>query len=89
MNTNETGFSLSKDYLSDSLYVWNHASITLIDIRHFIINPDEKLNDYFMPASGFIFTISNKAQIFLDDISYRLERFGLCHGGKGTMLSIL
>lgn len=88
MNINETDPHFSKEYLADSLSIWNHASISLIDIRHHIINPEESLNHYVMPSSGFIFAITNKAQLLLGDVCYLVKRFGLYHGGKGTMLSI-
>lgn len=88
MSTNETESYFSEKYLADSLYLWNHAAISLIDIRHTTITSSEPISNYTMPASGFIYTIADKAEVLLNEVSYQVERFGLFHGGNGTLLSI-
>lgn len=77
-----------KEIIEDFIYIWQHSSIDLIDIRHKLINSEEPLENYRMPTSIFFYTSSGRAEIILDGISYTVERFGIFHGGKGIELSI-
>ncbi len=76
------------DTLADAIRIWNRSAISLIDIRHNLISPEETVHRYRMPASMFIYTSGGKAEVSLDDTSYSVERFGLFHGGKNTELTI-
>lgn len=81
-------FIFSEKAIGDSLYIWNSAAILLFDIRHRFILPKEEIKNYRIPANAFIYTGKAKAEVYLDDTSYQVERYGLFHGGKGTEISI-
>nr|WP_024837672.1 AraC family transcriptional regulator [Clostridium sp. 12(A)] len=86
MNNNETAFP--HENLSAAIDLWNRAAISLLDIRHNLISPEQPLCNYLLPASTFLFTCGEKAEVVLNNTAYNMERFGLFHGGKGTELSI-
>ena len=71
-----------------ALQIWNRAAVSLLDIRHNLISPEEALHGYRLPASAFLYTSGGKAEVLLNDTTYNVERFGLFHGAKGTELSI-
>ncbi|WP_101698385.1 AraC family transcriptional regulator [Clostridium minihomine] len=74
--------------IAAALQIWNRAAVSLLDIRHNLISPEEALHGYRLPASAFLYTSGGKAEVLLNDTAYNAERFGLFHGGKGTELSI-
>lgn len=78
----------SRESLSDAIRAWNHSAISLMDIRHNLISPEEAIRGYRMPASTFVYTCGGRAEVSLNNTLYSVERFGLFHGGKGTELSI-
>ncbi|MDF2869649.1 MAG: hypothetical protein K0R05_1224 [Anaerocolumna sp.] len=43
MGTNKNEFIISKPNLEDAIHIWNRASITLLDIRHNLISPQDSL----------------------------------------------
>ncbi len=75
--------------LADSIRLWNSMSISLCDIRHQWISPEEVTKKYRLPASAFIYTGSGQAEVCLNDMVYSTPGFGIFHGGKGTELSIM
>lgn len=85
-NTNRTPFSRME--LADAIRLWEHAPISLIDIRHTMISSGEAMRDYYLPASAFVYTSGAQAEVLLDNNSFLVERFGLFHGAKGTQLTI-
>lgn len=78
----------SHENFVNAIRLWERAAISLVDIRHNLISPESAIRGYRMPTSTFVYTSGGKAEVSLDDTSYRIERFGLFHGGKGTELSI-
>lgn len=74
--------------IATAVQLWKRAAISLLDIRHNLISPDQPIRSYHLPASAFIFTSGGKAGVMLNDTAYNVERFGLFHGGKGTELTI-
>ncbi len=79
---------LSPKSLADSMWLWSYAAVSLVDIRHHLISPEESVRGYHLPASAFIYIHGSRADVFLDDTIYHTERFGLFHSGKGSELSI-
>lgn len=73
--------------IATAIQIWNRATVSLLDIRHNLLSPEEALRGYRLPASAFVYT-GGKAEISLNDTPFRLERFGLFHGAKGSELSI-
>lgn len=78
----------SKQELTHSVRIWNYAGISLIDIRHSIISPQDPILCYRLPASTFLYTSGGKMEIALDDFPYQIEGFGVFHSCKGVKLSI-
>lgn len=89
MNNNNGGEPIfSKESLADGIRLWEHAAISLVDIRHDLISAEDAVRGYQLPASTFLYTSGGKAEVSLDETTYSVERFGLFHGGRGTELSI-
>ncbi|WP_413409291.1 AraC family transcriptional regulator [Paenibacillus amylolyticus] len=68
--------------------IWTRSIITLIDVRFQNIESQYPLEQYKMPSSMFIYAYGGEAQIQLNETTFAMERFGLVHGGKGSLLSI-
>lgn len=71
-----------------AIQIWNRGVISLIDIRHNLISPEEVLRGYRLPANVFLYTSGGQAEILLNDTVYKVTRYGLFHGVKGTELTI-
>ncbi|WP_353096783.1 AraC family transcriptional regulator [Tissierella praeacuta] len=80
--------NFNKESIADEIRIWERSSISLVDIRHRIIRPEEGIKGYRVPSNMFLYTGGGKAEIILDGKSYMSERFGIFHGGKGTEVSI-
>ncbi|OPA81000.1 AraC family transcriptional regulator [Paenibacillus selenitireducens] len=74
--------------LNDHLYMWNHAFIQVMDIRHVTMKHGEELQAYLLPASAFLYTVRGNAKVCLNHKLYEVKRFHLFHGGKGMWLHI-
>ncbi|MCG7406499.1 AraC family transcriptional regulator [Paenibacillus sp. ACRRX] len=74
--------------ISDQLVLWNHASITILDIRCISMNINEGLHSYRLPASGFLYAVRGSAELELDGIKHQVNRFHIMHGGKGCRVDI-
>ncbi|WP_063568421.1 AraC family transcriptional regulator [Paenibacillus sp. O199] len=68
--------------------IWTRSIITLIDVRFQNVASQTPLEQYKMPSSMFIYAYGGEAQIQLNETTFAMERFGLVHGGKGSLLSI-
>ncbi|WP_339784164.1 AraC family transcriptional regulator [Paenibacillus sp. FSL R7-0313] len=68
--------------------IWTRSIITLIDVRFQNVASQYPLEQYKMPSSMFIYAYGGEAQIQLNETTFAMERFGLVHGGKGSLLSI-
>ncbi len=79
----------SQESLTAAIQVWNRTVISLIDIRHNLISPEEPLLNYRLPAGAFLYTSGGTVEVVLNDTAYSVDRFGLFHGGKGTMLTLI
>jgi iron complex transport system substrate-binding protein len=87
-NPNEEDKFYSQKKLAAAIQIWNRAAISLIDIRHTLISPEDALKGYRIPANTFLYIRGSKAEVLLNDVSYHIEHFGIFHGGKGTDLTI-
>ena len=89
MNTiNGQGLPFRHETIADAIHIWNNAAISLMDIRHYLVSPEEAIRGYRLPASTFLYTSGGKAEVSFNGTFYNVERFGLFHGGKGTELTI-
>lgn len=89
MNREEQKPSIfTQESLTCALRIWEQVNISLLDIRHRLITPEDPILRYRLPASAFLFTVGRKAEILIEETSYCAENFGLCHVGKGMELSL-
>lgn len=79
----------SQESLTAVIQVWNRTAISLIDIRHNLISPEEPILSYRLPAGAFLYTSGGTVEVSLNDTTYSAERFGLFHGAKGTLLTLM
>lgn len=79
---------ISREGIAAGLQAWSRAAITLMDIRHNLISPQQPMLDYCLPTSAFIYTIGGMAEVSLGEVAYQTAQFGLFHGAKGTELTI-
>ncbi|GAA0357890.1 AraC family transcriptional regulator [Bacillus horti] len=75
--------------IQDHILLWNNAALKVLDIRHHKLEPEQSLPAYQLPASTFLYVVGGKAQIFLDNRMYNIDRTYVCHAGKGAFLDIL
>lgn len=71
-----------------AMKIWMRSSVSLIDIRCKKIEWNKPLLNYLLPTSMFIYTHGAPASITLNEEPYQTGHYGLCHAGKGTLLSI-
>ncbi|WP_238327918.1 AraC family transcriptional regulator [Paenibacillus gorillae] len=74
--------------LEEHMTLWNYAAVKVLDIRHSVMNPGDKLQAYILPASGFIYSVRGSAMLSLDGMDYAANRHFMWHGGKGMRLDI-
>lgn len=72
-----------------AMKIWMHSSVSLIDIRSKKIEQNRPLKDYLLPTSMFIYIQWTPASLRLNQHPFQIDSYGLCHAGKGTLLSIL
>lgn len=68
--------------------IWMRSSVSLIDIRCRTITRKQPLVRYLLPGSMLLYTSGAPASITLNEAAYQTGPFGLCHAGKGTLLSV-
>lgn len=88
MYTHNNPSNSTQREIAAAIQIWNRAAVSLLDIRHNLISPEDALRGYRLPASAFLYTSGGKAEVLLNENPYNVERFGLFHGGKGTELTI-
>lgn len=74
--------------LSDHIWLRNHATTRVIDVRHAIMEQGEILQSYRLPSSAFLYTVRGSARVWLDRNAHMAKRFHVLHGGKGMCLDI-
>ncbi len=78
----------TKSELENAIRIWNHVSVSLLDIRHCLIPPNEAVPACQLPANAFLYVSGPKAEVLLNETACTIERFGLFHSVKGSILSI-
>lgn len=58
--------------VDDQIYLWDHAAIKVLDVRHQIMRMGETFQSYKMPSNGFIFVSRGRAQVQLNQTSNML-----------------
>jgi iron complex transport system substrate-binding protein len=85
----ETIRIFTSEMLEAMAYIWTRSSILLMDVRYKQIDPKHPLKHYKLPSSMLLYVHGGTANVQLNEANFAMERFGLFHGGKGTVLSIL
>lgn len=73
---------------SERIRLWNHVPVKVLDVRHVIMQPGEKLQSYTLPSSAFVFTNQGEAKVMLDEYGSASGNHQVVHGGKGAVLHI-
>ncbi|RAU92471.1 AraC family transcriptional regulator [Paenibacillus sp. YN15] len=89
MELSEHPASASDAGLEQELFLWEHAVVSVADIRHYRFDPGSGFRDYQTPAGMLLYVSGGSGQVWLDEVPYHMNRFGLFHGGKGTRLSVV
>ncbi|NOU69822.1 ABC transporter substrate-binding protein [Paenibacillus sp. LMG 31461] len=74
--------------INDHLVLWNHVLIRVMDVRRMMLEPGEVMRDYRVPTSAFLYVTDGSAQLHIDGIESRMQRFQVLHVGKGLRLNI-
>ncbi|WP_079412226.1 AraC family transcriptional regulator [Paenibacillus ferrarius] len=74
--------------ISDHIILWNHVLIRVMDVRRMMLEPGEVMRGYRVPTSAFLYVTSGSAELHIDGIESRLQRFHVLHVGKGLSLDI-
>ncbi|MGN4126983.1 ABC transporter substrate-binding protein [Lysinibacillus sphaericus] len=74
--------------INHHIFLWNQASIKVLDVRHKKMNKNESLQAYKLPASVFLFATRGSAAVRLNNIEYLFKQFQVIHSGKGIQLSL-
>ncbi|WP_434751904.1 ABC transporter substrate-binding protein [Paenibacillus amylolyticus] len=74
--------------LDDHLLLWNHVFIKILDVRAHALRPGERLCNYALPASTYLYFVEGSAQVSMDGQSYIMDGFHVVHGGKLACLDI-
>ncbi|WP_189011887.1 AraC family transcriptional regulator [Paenibacillus marchantiophytorum] len=75
--------------ISDHIVLWNHVLIRVMDVRRMMLEPGEVMRGYRVPTSAFLYVTSGSAQMYMDGVESRMERFHVLHVGKGLSLDIV
>lgn len=78
----------TREKLADAINIWNRSAITLLDIRHNLISREQSPVNYRLPASAFLYTRGEKAEVRFDNTFYNMERFGVFHSHRQSELTI-
>ncbi|EGL20121.1 MULTISPECIES: AraC family transcriptional regulator [unclassified Paenibacillus] len=73
---------------NEQVAIWNQTAVKIFDIRHTVMNPGERLEDYRLPASAYIYGTRGAANLQLDGVVHRTRQYYLLHGAKGMNLEI-
>lgn len=88
MNNKNQTCIFTQEELNHVSRIWECVALSITDIRHQLISPEDALCNYFVPSHTFLFTSGGNTEILLNYESHEIKRFGLFHISKGTCLSI-
>ncbi|WP_127544271.1 AraC family transcriptional regulator [Paenibacillus amylolyticus] len=74
--------------LNDHIRLWNHVFVKILDVRQNALHPGEKLKNYQLPASTYLYITDGSARIRMDQHRYIVEGFHIIHGGKQAYLNM-
>jgi len=62
--------------------------VKILDVRQNALQPGEKLKNYQLPASAYVYIIDGSARIRMDQHRYNVDGFHIVHGGKQAYLNM-
>lgn len=68
--------------------LWSQAHVRIIDIRHIVLNGEQKHEHYRLPTSALLYVVDGQAVIQWDDVKLNAAANTLLHGGKGLSMQI-
>lgn len=74
--------------MNDHIRLWNHVFVKILDVRQNALHPGEKLKNYQLPASTYLYITDGSARIRMDQHRYIVEGFHIIHGGKQAYLNM-
>lgn len=78
----------SSEQWDNALYIWENATIAILDIRHRLIERNTTLQEYELPAHAFLFALNGPSSLRIGEVAFEMERFAMLHLCKGTKLII-
>ncbi|WP_339314922.1 ABC transporter substrate-binding protein [Paenibacillus sp. FSL R10-2734] len=75
--------------ISNQIFLWDQATVKLLDVRHIEMVQGEILHKYRIPASVFLLSVHGSAQVELDQSEFSFTGFQFLHSGKGATLNIV
>ncbi|WP_157277867.1 hypothetical protein [Paenibacillus taiwanensis] len=75
--------------LNDLIQLSSHASVKVMDVRHYTLRPQKESYTYPLPTSVFMYAVRGSAQVQVQHITYTVRSMQLIHGGKGLLLDLL
>ncbi|MNI09403.1 Iron(3+)-hydroxamate-binding protein YxeB precursor [compost metagenome] len=73
----------------EQMLLWNHAAVSILDIRYKVLWEGQDLLSYQLPANIFLFVVSGSAYLRIDERKCYLKRHHLLHAGKGMNVDIM
>lgn len=73
---------------TDIAALWNRTPIKIMDIRHAVLQPGDKLRAYRLPANAFLVNNQGEALLALEGIDRLVSSSQVIHGCKGASLTI-
>ncbi|MGW9124536.1 helix-turn-helix domain-containing protein [Paenibacillus chitinolyticus] len=74
--------------IDDHLFLWNEASVKILDVRRIAPISDGEIRSWIVPACCFMYTVSGRACVRMDGELFEISGFHVLHGGKGSRLDI-
>ncbi|AIQ35932.1 hypothetical protein R50345_15655 [Paenibacillus sp. FSL R5-0345] len=74
---------------SNQIFLWDQATVKLMDVRHIEMVQGEILQKYKIPANIFLLSVHGSAQVQLDRSEFSFTGYQFLHSGKGATLNIV
>lgn len=70
-------------HINNQIFLWDQATVKLLDVRQIEMVQSEILQKYKIPASIFLLSVHGSAQVQLDQAEFSLQDFKSSIAGKG------
>lgn len=76
-------------HINNQIFLWDQATVKLLDVRQIEMVQGEIRQKYKIPASIFLLSVHGSAQVQLDQAEFSFTGFQILHSGKGATLNIV